>query len=80
LTDPQHDYGTVWAHRKDGVLQVAIMTQNSGHFGEYGFVFSETPLTVTDDGYNVDYGIPGPMKYVGKEVDDHWWKAANLER
>ena len=72
-------YGNVWAQKRNGALQVAIMTRNSGHLGEYGFVFSEVPVTASED-YPTYYDVPGPMRELGTRIEDHWWKAANRER
>jgi hypothetical protein len=81
VPEPRQIYGNVWAHRRNGALQVAIMTRNSGHFGEYGFVFSEVPFKVVDQvGDQLYYDIPGPMNDLGGKIDDHWWRAANRER
>ena len=79
IPEPRQTYGHVWAQRRNGALQVAIMTRNSGHLGEYGFVFSEVPVTAWED-YPIYYSVPGPMKELGGKIDDHWWKAANRER
>lgn len=81
IPEPRQTYGNVWAHRRKGALQVAIMTRDSGHLGEYGFVFSEVPVTayetIQDSTY---YSVPGPMKELGSKVDDYWWRTANRDR
>ena len=69
----------IWARKKNGALQVAIITRDSGHIGEYGFVYSEMPVTVTREG-STYYDVIGPMMELGGKIDDHWWRAANRDR
>lgn len=79
VKEPAQAAPNVWAWKLKGVLQVAVMTKNSGHLGEYGFVFSEGPVTAWED-YPVYYHVPGPMKMLDEKIDDRWWKAANRDR
>ena len=81
IQEPLRAAPNVWAQRRNGALQVAIMTRDRGHLGEYGFVFSEVPVTVSDKvGNQTYYDIPGPMMDLDSKIDDHWWEAANRER
>jgi hypothetical protein len=73
--------GDIWARKIDGALQLAIMTRDRGHLGEYGFVYSESVITVVDQmGNSIYYNIPGPLMDLDRKIDDHWWEAANRER
>jgi hypothetical protein len=73
--------GLIHARMIDGGLQIAIITRDRGHLGEYGFVYSEVPLVEVDRmGSTIYYNIPLGLEYLGRKIDDHWWEAANLER
>jgi len=72
--------GCVWAEVKpDGNLKVVIETRDLGHAGEYGFAYSDGPLTMSSMGsdgawYQVD--LPGHLNIVtpDMQIDNHWWK------
>jgi hypothetical protein len=75
--------GRVWAAVSgDGHLKVVIETRDLGHAGEYGFAYSDVPLSPEHFGsegnwYSVD--VPGHLNQVTPEmkIDDHWWEVLN---
>ena len=73
--------GRVWARwTEDGKLKVVIQTRDYGHAGEYGFAFSDVPLTKepfmgSSDWYGVD--VPGDLFLVGEQIDERWWSVLN---
>lgn len=69
-----------------GSYTLTIITQDWDHAGIYGYVFSDTPLTVQPDAnYPGEFGIdnPGRMPFVDKAIAGqgrHWWSVYdNLE-
>lgn len=69
--------GCVWAKVSDDKLVVVIETSDVGHAGEYGFAYSDVPLTSRPFGggwFTID--APGHINLVqpGMKIDDHWWK------
>ena len=73
--------GLVWAKiDATGNLKVVIQTRDLGHAGEYGFAYSDTPLTPKkfgDHWYTVD--VPSHIYIVTPDmkIDDRWWKVLN---
>jgi hypothetical protein len=64
--------GCIWAEvTADGALRLSIETRDRGHAGEYGFAYSDTPLT--SSGGTID--VPG-LCYAdpSMQIDAHWWK------
>ncbi len=81
-----HEAGHVWAEvSTEGKLKVVIETRDLGHAGEYGFAYSEIPLTpkpseIDRGWFSID--VPGRLNLVQPDmkVDDHWWKVVfNLD-
>ena len=81
----------VWAWRTtDGVLTVSIMTKVRGHFGDYGFAYSDIPLNPkTIEGKTFLYGItprgqevgtPGMIYEPRERINEHWWKVWDPNR
>jgi len=73
--------GNVWAARTvGGHLKVVIETKDSGHAGEYGFAYSEEPLTPhrLDENWST-IAVPGPINIVesNAQIDAHWWSVLN---
>jgi hypothetical protein len=70
--------GNVWARRSlDGHLLVVIETKDLGHGGEYGFAYSDLPLSPKPfGGAWLQLDLPGPLKYVlpNMKIDDNWWR------
>ncbi|MBK9258680.1 MAG: hypothetical protein IPM54_02465 [Polyangiaceae bacterium] len=70
--------GTVWAAvTPDGKLKVVIETRDLGHAGEYGFAYSDVPLSPQPFGgawSTID--VPGHINLVKPDmnIDEHWWK------
>jgi hypothetical protein len=69
--------GRVWAARtKEGYLKVVIETSDMGHAGEYGYAYSDVPLTLSplDTSWST-VDVPGRLNIVGTDarIDDHWW-------
>ena len=70
--------GNVWASMTpDGALTVVIMTRDLGHCGEYGFAYSDVPLTMQSDGSRPQFGVPGHPRFAGQQIDEHWWEVLN---
>ncbi|MHC4505338.1 MAG: hypothetical protein ACYTFI_18710, partial [Planctomycetota bacterium] len=73
--------GIVWAQMaKDGNLKVVIETRDLGHAGEYGFAYSDVPMSPRPfggDWFTLD--VPGNLYLVlpGMRIDDNWWKVLN---
>ena len=69
--------GWVWATRtKEGHLKVVIETRDMGHLGEYGYAYSEVPLTLVPlDEHWSTVDVPGRLSLVAPDakIDDHWW-------
>jgi hypothetical protein len=74
--------GRVWAVvDKVGKLKVVIETRDLGHDGEFGFAYSDAPLTPSPAGehwFNLD--LPGDLVWVKPhwKIDDNWWRVANV--
>jgi hypothetical protein len=70
--------GHVWVHASsDGNLKVVIKTRDLGHAGEYGFAYSDVPLSPTPfsgDWFSID--VPGHLNLVlpKMQIDPHWWR------
>jgi hypothetical protein len=81
-----HGAGHVWAQMSaDNTLKVVIETRDLGHAGEYGFAYSEVPLSPAPSGKGGNWctiDVPGHLTFVtpAMKIDDHWWKVAyNLD-
>ena len=70
--------GSVWASvTPDGELKVVIETRDAGHAGEYGFAYSDVPLSPQPFGGGWDsLDVPGRIHLVQPKmkIDDHWWE------
>ena len=70
--------GNVWASvDPDGMLKVVIETRDRGHAGEYGFAYSDVPLTPQPFGGGwLMIDVPGHINLVQPKmkIDDHWWE------
>ena len=70
--------GNIWATKsRSGVLKVVIQTKDLGHAGEYGFAYSDVPLTLQPFGehwFTLD--LPGRINIVDPKmkIDEHWWE------
>lgn len=75
--------GCVWAKINNEKLVVVIETSDLGHAGEYGFAYSDVPLSTTPFGSGwLTIDAPGHINLVKPEmkIDDHWWKVVyNLD-
>ena len=66
-----------------GSYALTIITQDWDHAGVYGYVFSDTPLTIqSNDNYPSESRIdnPGDMPFVDKAIvgqGRHWWSVYN---
>jgi len=76
--------GNIWASvSPDGHLSVVIETRDLGHAGEYGFAFSDVPMSATrsdDNWFTID--VPGRLHFVqpNMRIDNHWWQVVyNLD-
>lgn len=63
----------------DGNLTVVIETRDLGHAGEYGFAYSDRPLSpepFDGGGSWLRIDVPGDLNMVMPEmkIDGHWWK------
>ncbi len=73
--------GIVWAEMTaNGNLKVAVMTRDLGHAGEYGFAYSDIPLSSQlfgDHWHSLD--VPGSMTITlpSMRIDDNWWEVIN---
>ena len=73
--------GDVWAHMsRRRELKVVILTRAMGHAGDYGFAYSDVPLSPVPSGkgwFKLD--VPGDLYLVTPEmqIDDKWWKVLN---
>lgn len=73
--------GRAWAEvAASGALTVVIETRDLGHAGEYGFAYSDEPLTpqpISENWYRLD--VPGPVNQVTQrmKIDAHWWSVEN---
>jgi len=76
--------GCVWAEvTAGGKFKVVIETRDLGHAGEYGFAYSEVPLSPTPSGGGwSSLDVPGHMNLVLPEmkIDKNWWEVVyNLD-
>jgi hypothetical protein len=76
--------GNVWAQKTpDGKLKVVIETRDLGHAGEYGFAYSEVPLSPTAFGGDwLSLDVPGRLQLAlpSMQIDDRWWEVVyNLD-
>ena len=67
----------------EGKLKVVIETRDLGHAGEYGFAYSDTPLTPTPMASETRWqwlDVPGRLTQMlpGMQIDDHWWVVENV--
>ncbi len=75
--------GNVWVEMTaGGKLKVVIETKDLGHCGEYGFGYSESPLSLQPLGENGEWyllDLPGPVNIVSPDmkIDDNWWEVLN---
>jgi hypothetical protein len=64
----------IWAVRTEsGALKVSIMTKDRGHFGWFGFAYSDValqPETIQGRKFLDVPEMSDPMT----RIDDHWWK------
>ena len=62
----------------DGKLKVVIETRDLGHAGEFGFAYSDVPLSPKPFGDGVWFLIDVPshldMVQPSMKIDDHWWE------
>ena len=70
--------GSVWAAvTVDGKLKVVIETKDLGHAGEFGFAFSEEPLSPKKpDDYHESprLSLPSPLDLPLRKIDNRWWE------
>lgn len=60
--------GLVWAEvSTGGTLRVAIETRDSGHGGESGYLYSDTPVS------SADIDELGREWKLGRRISEHWW-------
>lgn len=60
--------GLVWAEiTENGTLKVIIETQDNGHFGEEGYLFSDTFVSTSD------VQELGREWIVQRQLSPHWW-------
>ena len=76
--------GNVWAQRTaTGILKVVIETRDLGHAGEYGFAYSEAPLSPSPfEGQWQSLDVPSHLTLVlpDMRIDEHWWEVVyNLD-
>ena len=73
--------GNVWVEiMVNGVLKVVIETKDLGHAGEYGFAYSDIPLSLQPlDEVWFTINVPGHINLVlpDMKIDDHWWEVLN---
>jgi hypothetical protein len=75
--------GHVWTQvSPEGMLKVVIETRDFDHAGEYGFAYSDTPLSpvpMDDDRHWFRIDVPGYLSIVTPrmKIDEHWWKVLN---
>jgi len=80
IVQPGTRAGRVWATLSPARgLVVVIETRDLSHGGEYGFAYSDTPLTArrsygSAEWYHLD--VPGLLTAVkpNMRIDDHWWR------
>jgi hypothetical protein len=63
-------------------LKVVILTNGGGHWGAYGFAFSDVPLSLSADAMgSMHLDVPGPLKAssVKQQIDAHWWEVFDDE-
>jgi hypothetical protein len=69
--------GSVWATvTADGKLKVVIETRDLGHAGEFGFAYSEKPLSPEKPDNDHDsprLSLPGPLNTPLRKIDARWW-------
>jgi hypothetical protein len=73
--------GRVWANRtKEGHMKVVIETRDLGHAGQYGFAYSDVPLTPErmDENWST-LDVPSQLRIVDADarIDEHWWRVVN---
>jgi hypothetical protein len=78
--------GHVWARMSsEGKLTVVIETRDLGHAGEYGFAYSDVPLTPKPfgDGSNwLTLDVPGRLNLglPDMKINERWWEVVyNLD-
>ena len=75
--------GTLWAERTaEGKLKVVIETRDLGHAGEYGFAYSDVPLSPLTGLHGEAcpaIEVPGPLSAPcgRRKIDDHWCEVEN---
>jgi len=76
-------YSVDIARSPSGSYAATITTVDWDHAGVYGYVFSDTPLTIhPNDNYSAPPSVdnPGGMPFVDKEIvgqGGHWWSVYN---
>jgi hypothetical protein len=79
IAPPEKGVCHVWAQMtREGHLKVVIETVHHNHGGNYGFAFSDVPLSPIPwaDGKGFSIDVPGPMTSVAADgrVNEHWWE------
>ena len=73
--------GNVWATlTASGKLEVVIETRDLGHAGEYGFAYSEIPLSPSPSSWGKDVlqlDLPSHLQAPARKMDDNWWEVYN---
>ncbi|RYG65816.1 hypothetical protein EON80_16615 [bacterium] len=68
--------GLVCARRDVNGYTISIISNDGGHFGYYGYIFSDGPLKATGDSY-IQIDVPGDFAEVTHQLNDHWCAAKN---
>lgn len=67
----------------DGTLSLTIQTVDRGHFGSFGFAYSDRPPKPEKDpnSGSLILDVPSEMNEVGPEgkIDEHWWKVSDTK-
>jgi hypothetical protein len=70
--------GNVWGRvTPNGALKVVIETRDLGHAGEFGFAYSDAPLSAKPFGGDWFFlDVPGRINLVlpKMRIDDNWWE------
>jgi len=59
----------VGARRTASGYNIAIVEHNEGHAGYFGYVYSDAPITNTDE-------VPGNFMSLDMPLGPHWWAAS----
>ena len=64
-------------HPMDGRYVITIVTDDEGHFGAFGYVYSEIPLGPEVGNVHQKVELGTDLVFLRKQLTPHWWVGYN---